>query len=469
MFTAESNIDYRGRGLFLPTTAAEANSSWFAGVPYAGSGFQIGSSSSHAYQSATGPYVLANAKLHINPTGQVGIGVAPASYKLHVVDATTSARAIFADATATSGTTYALYGQNASTGGIGVFGDATTASGSTYGVYGRSASSSGAGLYGRATAGGGMGTLSIADGPSGIGVYGLATNTGATTTYGVLGVNNGAGFGVYGQALKTTGTTFGVYGLSASNAGIGLYGHASSTTGSNYGVIGYTPSTAGIGIYAQAAATTGNTVGMYGVNNSTAGIGVYGLALATTGSTYGVYGYNASSSGYGVIGYNSASSGTTFGVFGISNSASGYDFYAGGVGIDYGSSSSKRWKNNVQTIPNALGKLAQLRGVYFDWDEKHGAGRHDIGFIAEEVGKVVPEIVQYEADGSGFAIGMDYSKMTPLLLQALKDLKMEKDDMEDELGVLRIANQQLSESVMSFEARLKAVEKGGVASPTGMR
>ena len=67
--------------------------------------------------------------------------------------------------------------------------------------------------------------------------------------------------------------------------------------------------------------------------------------------------------------------------------------------------------------------VTQMRGVYFDWDEEHG-GRHDIGFIAEEVGQHVPEIVVYEPD-SEFTTGMDYGRMTPLLLQAIKELSAE--------------------------------------------
>ncbi|MES2398203.1 MAG: hypothetical protein V4549_19465 [Bacteroidota bacterium] len=71
--TAESNNDYRGRGLFLPSSAAEANSSWFVGVPYTGGGFQIGASSVHTSETANGPYVQSSAKIFIQPNGNVGI------------------------------------------------------------------------------------------------------------------------------------------------------------------------------------------------------------------------------------------------------------------------------------------------------------------------------------------------------------------------------------------------------------
>jgi hypothetical protein len=82
----------------------------------------------------------------------------------------------------------------------------------------------------------------------------------------------------------------------------------------------------------------------------------------------------------------------------------------------------------------------KLRGVYYDWDEEHGS-LHDMGFIAEEVGDVVPEIMEYETnltDESNwyinekgekklYATGVDYGALTPILVEAIKNLKAEKD------------------------------------------
>ena len=85
--------------------------------------------------------------------------------------------------------------------------------------------------------------------------------------------------------------------------------------------------------------------------------------------------------------------------------------------------SSRRWKNNIINIDNPLEKIGALRGVYFDWDEAHG-GRHDVGFIAEEIGEILPEIVHYEENGID-ADGMDYSKMTPLLVEAINAMRRE--------------------------------------------
>ena len=81
--------------------------------------------------------------------------------------------------------------------------------------------------------------------------------------------------------------------------------------------------------------------------------------------------------------------------------------------------SSARYKENVCDIEDPIEKLSKLKGVYFDWRDMAGEGR-DIGFIAEEVGEVLPEDVSYEEDGND-AISMSYDKIVPLLVEAFNE------------------------------------------------
>ena len=192
--------------------------------------------------------------------------------------------------------------------------------------------------------------------------------------------------------------------------------------------------------------------GVYAETNHTNGIAVNGLAKNT--------------SGYGNVGGFFESKGTDGkGVWAIANSTGGYgvyaeglayDFYAAGAGVDWGSSSSIRWKHNIQSIENPLSKLTSLRGVYFDWDVEHGGG-HDVGMIAEEVGQVLPEIVCYEENGVD-AIGMDYSKLTPLLVEAVKELKREKDSEIAELKAHRSQMEMLRKENVELRKRVAALE-----------
>jgi len=147
-------------------------------------------------------------------------------------------------------------------------------------------------------------------------------------------------------------------------------------------------------------------------------------------------------------------------VYGASNSPQGYDFFAAGSGQNYGSPSSIRWKSNIESVADPLGKLSQIRGVYFDWDEEHGSQR-DIGFIDEEVGEVLPEIVAYEEDGE-FVTGVDYSKMTPLLVEAANALRVENENLRTSHRELQDRLEQL-ESIVEQLAR-REQEKRHVGS-----
>ena len=106
-----------------------------------------------------------------------------------------------------------------------------------------------------------------------------------------------------------------------------------------------------------------------------------------------------------------------------------------GPGFDYKTGSSIRWKKNIYPIPEPIRKIQAIRGVYFDWDDAHG-GKHDVGFIAEEVGKILPEIVVYEENGVD-AIGLDYSKVATLLVEAIKEQQRQIEELQKEIALLK--------------------------------
>ncbi|NHZ86796.1 MAG: hypothetical protein GWP19_13130, partial [Planctomycetia bacterium] len=148
------------------------------------------------------------------------------------------------------------------------------------------------------------------------------------------------------------------------------------------------------------------------------------------GSGFGGIFSSTGSGGTGIRGYASAPNSV-----GVSGYGNNYNFYAeNAAATDYGSASSIRWKKNIVEIDNPLEKLAKIRGVYFNWDEKHG-DNHDVGCIAEEVGRVLPEIVTYEDNGVD-ANGMDYSKLTPLLIEAVKELKQIVETQQERIEKL---------------------------------
>ena len=91
--------------------------------------------------------------------------------------------------------------------------------------------------------------------------------------------------------------------------------------------------------------------------------------------------------------------------------------------------SDKKLKTNIKDIKYGLKDVLKLRGVDFDWKEKRD-GVHDIGVIAQEVKKVIPEVVQEVEDlVEDTYLSVDYAKLVPVLIEAIKELKEEVDGL----------------------------------------
>jgi hypothetical protein len=90
----------------------------------------------------------------------------------------------------------------------------------------------------------------------------------------------------------------------------------------------------------------------------------------------------------------------------------------GGDVVAY-ASSDERLKDNIHAIPNALEKVKKLSGVTFEWNNLSDKTGSDIGVIAQEVEKVLPEIVVTREDGYK---AVRYEKLIPLLIEAIKEL-----------------------------------------------
>tara|TARA_Y100000593_G_scaffold44397_1_gene84740 strand:- start:9591 stop:11456 length:1866 start_codon:yes stop_codon:yes gene_type:complete len=91
--------------------------------------------------------------------------------------------------------------------------------------------------------------------------------------------------------------------------------------------------------------------------------------------------------------------------------------------------SSERFKGNIQTIQSPLETVEKLRGVSFNWIEN---GKKEIGLIAEEVSKVLPEIVSFEDNRPA---ALDYPKLTALLIECVKEQQRKIEIMEKKLDL----------------------------------
>ena len=98
--------------------------------------------------------------------------------------------------------------------------------------------------------------------------------------------------------------------------------------------------------------------------------------------------------------------------------------------VAYGSPSDKRLKENIKPIESALDKVMKLEGVTFDWIQKEDQIldiKEDIGFIAQDVQKVIPELVRENDNGM---LSMRHQGISPILLEAIKELKAEIEELK---------------------------------------
>ena len=86
--------------------------------------------------------------------------------------------------------------------------------------------------------------------------------------------------------------------------------------------------------------------------------------------------------------------------------------------------SDERLKDNIETLEDGLDKVEQLRGVTYTRD-----GKENIGVIAQEVEKILPEIVLTADDEMGTK-SVDYSRITAVLIEAVKELSARVKELE---------------------------------------
>ena len=105
----------------------------------------------------------------------------------------------------------------------------------------------------------------------------------------------------------------------------------------------------------------------------------------------------------------------------------------GGDVVAY-ASSDKRLKDNIKNIENPIEKVQKLNGVTWDWNSNADELQQslpNVGVIAQEVEEVFPQLVHNRDNGYK---GVDYAKLTGLLIEAIKDQQKQIDELKSKLG-----------------------------------
>ena len=87
--------------------------------------------------------------------------------------------------------------------------------------------------------------------------------------------------------------------------------------------------------------------------------------------------------------------------------------------------SSVRYKDNIETVKYGLDKVLQMRGVTYT---KKDTGLKELGLIAEELNEILPEVVLKNEEGEPDSVS--YGRITAVLIEAIKDLKKEIEELK---------------------------------------
>lgn len=103
-----------------------------------------------------------------------------------------------------------------------------------------------------------------------------------------------------------------------------------------------------------------------------------------------------------------------------------------------------RFKTNIRPVVNALDKVKALRGVYYNWNqkafpEKEFGAQNELGFIAQEVEKIVPEIVTKDKTKDEYR-SVKYDKLVALLVEAIKEQQKQIDSLKIKVNKLSRVN-----------------------------
>lgn len=143
-----------------------------------------------------------------------------------------------------------------------------------------------------------------------------------------------------------------------------------------------------------------------------------GAYIQSFGGTYGLYTSNTNTSG------------SSYALW-CNSGRSDVGGCAGNKNWTY--SSDERLKKNIKTVESGLDKALKLRGVTFNWKTDEKSEHTNLGFIAQEVMKVAPEVVTTGPDGYYMIEG---GSLNAIFVEAIKELKVENDDLKARIEAL---------------------------------
>lgn len=183
------------------------------------------------------------------------------------------------------------------------------------------------------------------------------------------------------------------------------------------------------------------------------------VGIGTTGAGARLDVYDTSTTTSAIIVPRAATfTGTTAnGMIRYSTTSNLFEFYQNGAWVNYTSVSDGRLKTNVEKVDKGLEIVNQLNPVFFDWDQSNERTRsfnqkHQVGFIAQEVEKVLPEVVDKGQDSYR---SVEYGKIVAVVVAAVKELYAKVLGVESSVSELKAENAAKDREIASIRAQLE--------------
>jgi hypothetical protein len=111
--------------------------------------------------------------------------------------------------------------------------------------------------------------------------------------------------------------------------------------------------------------------------------------------------------------------------------------------VSFTTTSDARLKKDVEEVMNAMEIVSRIHPVYYNWVDDRATlnpGHKEIGFLAQELEVVLPNVVKTYADDLALEGGrkaVSYDRMVSLLVAAVKELKAEVDALKVQVAAMK--------------------------------
>ena len=190
----------------------------------------------------------------------------------------------------------------------------------------------------------------------------------------------------------------------------------------------------------RASFLTLSTLTVSSINNNAPGTGTGSFSTLTVSSLVSVSSISSASTIY-------TSSLLTTGNVGIGTAAPGYTLHVQGAIYASGNItalSDQRHKQNIIRLDHSLDAIRSLSGYYYTRDD-YQPGIRQIGLLAQEVNKVIPEAVSYDSANDTYSL--NYGCLIAPMIEAVKEINEKVDsrisELENKINTQQVLLQQL--------------------------